>query len=86
MKKLFALPVAAALLMGWVGVAVAADMQQDGSSASKTMMQNNANASAQATTDVDMSYGGTMDDRTAAGSMHARQCSTGPRCNIYFGN
>ena len=85
MKIMMALSVAGALLMA-MPVATMADDVAQSSDASKATMQNNANASAQATTD--MSYGGAMDTRTSSGvpMMHARKCATGPECNIYFGN
>ncbi|MBP0593699.1 hypothetical protein J8I87_29230 [Paraburkholderia sp. LEh10] len=85
MKILMALPVAGALLMA-VPVATMAEDVAQSSDASKATMQNNANSSAQATTD--MSYGGSMEMRTSSGRPmpHARDCSTGPQCNIYFGN
>jgi hypothetical protein len=53
---------------------------------SKATMQNNANASAQATTD--MSYGGGTDTRTSSGApkAHMRNCTVDPQCNIFFGN
>lgn len=86
MKILMALPVASALLMAVPVATMAEDLAQS-SDASKASMQNNANASAQATTD--MSYGGAMDTRSSSGTtmmQHSRNCSTGPQCNIYFGN
>ncbi|MEI6001434.1 hypothetical protein H3V53_31035 [Paraburkholderia bengalensis] len=85
MKILMALPVAGALLLA-VPVATMAEEVAQSSDASKAAMQNNANASAQATTD--MSYGGTMDTRTSSGKtmQHARDCATGLQCNVYFGN
>jgi len=84
MKRLLTLPVAGALLFAAAGVAVGAEMPQS-QATPKATMQDNANASAQAATD--MSYGGTSDDRSASGAtLHSRQCSTGPQCNIYFGN
>ena len=85
MKILMALPVAGALLMAVPVATMAEDMAQS-SDASKASMQNSANASEQATTD--MSYGGSMDTRTSSGlpMQHARRCATGPECNIYFGN
>jgi len=85
MKIMMALSVAGALLMA-MPVATMADDVAQSSDPSKATMQSNANASAQATTD--MSYGGSMDTRTSSGvpMMHARKCSTGPECNIYFGN
>jgi hypothetical protein len=85
MKILMALPVAGALLMAMPVATMADDIAQS-SDASKASMQNNANASAQATTD--MSYGGATDTRTSSGrTMQAtRNCSTGPNCNIFFGN
>jgi hypothetical protein len=85
MKILTTLPLAGALLMTIPAAAWADDVAQS-SEPSKATMQNNANASAQATTD--MSYGGATDTRTSSGMpmMHSRSCSTGPQCNIYFGN
>jgi hypothetical protein len=85
MKILMALPVAGALLMAMPVATMAEDIAQS-SDASKASMQNNANASAQATTD--MSYGGAMDTRTASGRtmQSTRNCSTDSQCNIYFGN
>jgi hypothetical protein len=87
MKILMALPVAGALLMAVPVATMAEDMAQS-SDASKASMQNSANASEQATTD--MSYGGSMDTRTSSGKsmqmQHTRNCSTGPQCDIFFGN
>ena len=87
MKILMALSAAGALLIA-MPVASMADQVAQSNDASKAMMQNNANTSAQATTD--MSYGGAMDTRTSSGTTmpmpRARNCSTGPNCNIYFGN
>ena len=85
MKILTALPLAGALLMA-IPVATWADDMAQSNEPSKAMMQNNANASAQATTD--MSYGGATDTRSSSGlpMQHSRNCSTGPQCNIYFGN
>ena len=85
MKILMALPVAGALLMAMPVATMAEDIAQS-SDASKATMQNNANASAQATTD--MSYGGAMDTRTSSGRTmpSTRNCSTGTQCNVYFGN
>ncbi|MBN3758513.1 hypothetical protein G3N95_36775 [Paraburkholderia sp. Tr-20389] len=85
MKFLTALPVVGALLMAMPAATWADDVAQS-SEPSKATMQNNANASAQATTD--MSYGGAMDTRTSSGlpMQHSRKCATGPECNIYFGN
>ena len=84
MKKLLAVPVVGALLFAAAGEAVGAEAPQDQTTPKATMFDN-ANASAQATTD--MSYGGTSDIQSASGTMqHWRKCSTGPQCNIYFGN
>jgi uncharacterized low-complexity protein len=91
MKILMALPVAGALLLAVPVAAMAEDVAQS-SDASKATMQNNANASAQATTD--MEYGGATDTRTSSGKsmqmpmqmQHTQRCSTGPNCDIFFGN
>ncbi|MEM5387448.1 hypothetical protein VSR68_28160 [Paraburkholderia phymatum] len=86
MKILMALPMAGALLLA-VPVATMADEVAQSSDASKATMQNNANASAQATTD--MSYGGSVDTgMTSSGKAlpHSRKCSTGAQCDVYFGN
>lgn len=47
-------------------------------------MEDNANASAQDSTD--MSYGGTPDTSSASGDQRARQCTPRPFCDVYFGN
>lgn len=93
MKILMALPVAGALLLA-VPVATMAEDVAQSSDTSKATMQNNANASAQATTD--MEYGGSTDTRTSSGRAmpmpmpvqmpHSQRCSTGPNCDIFFGN
>ncbi|WP_109481728.1 hypothetical protein [Paraburkholderia sp. C35] len=87
MKILMALSAAGALLIAMPVATMADDIAQS-NDPSKAAMQNNANSSAQATTDV--SYGGAMDTRTSSGTAmqmpHTRNCSTGPQCNIYFGN
>lgn len=46
-------------------------------------MQDTASASAQSSSD--MSYGGVRDTRSASGGAHTRTCSTGPQCDIFFG-
>lgn len=46
-------------------------------------MQDDANASAQASTD--MSYGGAPDTRSASGKAASPPCGPGLRCDVYFG-
>jgi hypothetical protein len=61
----------------------------------RTQMQQNANESAQATTDMplrnagegaqDVSYGGVGGGQSQAGWRQNPACRFGPQCNVYFG-
>ena len=79
--------IAACLLVLGVGVprSVHADDTRPHTplSSSHQKMQDDANASAQAETD--MSYGGTPDTRGASGNAAKRSCGPGLRCDLYFG-
>ena len=85
MKLRLVVPVVSALMMAATGVAYAADMQQQDTqqSTGQATMQDNANASAQSTTD--MSYGGVADTRGAAGMARARGCAGPSQCDVFFG-
>jgi hypothetical protein len=84
MKSRLLLPTAALLLLGAAGTVSAADMpQQDDSSSGQATMMQNANTSAQSSTD--MSYGGVSDTHSAAG-WRTRTCTPPrPQCDIFFG-
>jgi hypothetical protein len=73
----------------------ALDSPPDEAMPGRTLMQN-ANESAQATTDMsygeagrppvrNVSYGGVATNTTEAGGRQERPCPSGPQCRIYFG-
>jgi hypothetical protein len=51
--------------------------------AAQATLQQDANMSAQSSTDT--SYGGMPDTRSATSSQRNRRCATGPNCDIFFG-
>jgi|GraSoi_2013_40cm_1033754.scaffolds.fasta_scaffold96916_2 hypothetical protein len=83
MKSSLMLSAIGACLFAVAGVTTAAQPPQDAQSSGKAAMQENANMSAQSSTD--MSYGGVADSRSTSGGMQPRKCSTGPQCDIFFG-
>jgi len=84
MKSWWVLPVAGALLLFGAGVSSAVAMQQNEQPSAQTATQENTNASAQS--GVDTGYGGVSSTRSASGSARTRPLSTGPQCDIFFGN
>jgi hypothetical protein len=73
--------------------------QTDAGMPGRAEMQQNANESAQATTDISLghgwqppqgmsqaSYGGTAAGRSEAGGKRAQSCAGGPYCSVYFGH
>jgi len=84
MKSRFVLPIAGALLLAAAGAASAAEMQpEDQQSQGRAQMMQDANMSAQSSTDT--SYGGVSDTRGAAGAMRMQACQSRPQCDIFFG-
>ncbi|HZZ11314.1 MAG TPA: hypothetical protein VFE79_11545 [Paraburkholderia sp.] len=74
--------------------------QQPAATSGRAVMQQNANESAQATSDMsygtsgqtapagqaqNTSYGGVAAGRSDAGERPDRSCTRGPQCQIYFG-
>lgn len=85
MKSRFVLPIAGALLLAAAGAVSAAETQQpqDPQTQGQAQMMQNANTSAQSSTDT--SYGGVPDTRSTAGGMRTHTCSSRPQCDIFFG-
>ncbi|MGF6297602.1 MULTISPECIES: hypothetical protein [Paraburkholderia] len=83
MKSRLVLTAACSLLLV-AGVSNAVERQQDEQSSAHATMKQNANESAQSSTD--MSYGGVPDTRMEAGNTPTRACSARPQCNIFFGH
>lgn len=77
--------------------ALGPDGQQEPTAPGSARMQQNANESAQATTDIplgdtwqgqpvqNVSYGGVAAGQSESGSRSDRACGSGPQCRIYFG-
>lgn len=79
----------------------AQDSQQGAAMPGHAVMQQNANESAQATTDMsfgengqaapaqqsvqNVSYGGVAGGRSETSGRDGRPCSDGPQCKVYFG-
>jgi hypothetical protein len=72
--------------------------QPDAGMSGRAQMQQNANESAQATTDMsfgqswqpgqgerDVSYGGVATGQSEAGGKRGQSCAVGPACRVYFG-
>jgi hypothetical protein len=96
-SRLFLLLMGAVLLVT-AGAANGAETWTTTQPSSRAQMQQNANESAQAATDMsytekgqnatatNTSYGGVAGGQSDRGAPHGRSCATGPECNIYFGN
>lgn len=76
------------------------DGQPDTGMSGRALMQQNANESAQATTDMsfgeaaqgtgtqavrNVSYGGVAAGQSESGGRPSQPCTSGPQCRIYFG-
>ncbi|SIT46970.1 conserved exported hypothetical protein [Paraburkholderia ribeironis] len=100
MKLRLLMVVASALLLLAPRTASATQPEgQPGAAASgRALMEQNANESAQATTDMSLgetgqgtqavqnvSYGGVAAGQSDSGSRRSPPCTSGPQCKIYFG-
>lgn len=99
MKLHWMLAIASAVLLLVPVTAGASELDgaQSGSPSGRSMMQQNANESVQATTDMSFgdsgqaqglrnaSYGGVAAGQSDMGVRQNRPCSEGPLCRIYFG-
>jgi len=102
MKVRVLMVAACAVLFLAPGTARAAqpDDQPGAGMSGRALMQQNANESAQATTDMSLgrgwqlhqeetvrnaSYGGTAGGQSEAGGRRGRSCASGFRCKVYFG-
>lgn len=83
MKSRLAFAVSSVFLLVVAGTANAQQTQQAQQPSGQATMQQDANTSAQSSTDT--SYGGMPDTRSAKSSMRTRNCTTGPQCDIFFG-
>lgn len=97
MKSRLLLPLMGVALLAAAGVANGAETWNMTQPSGRLQMQQNANESAQATTDmpyseggqnataVNASYGGVAGSQSDTGRSHGRPCTTGPQCDIFFG-
>jgi hypothetical protein len=102
MKSYLALPFASVLLFATAGQVSGQGLQPDSQWSAHARMQQNANESAQAETDMsygnlgwspnasgqfvkNASYGGVAATHGEMGGPANTQCSTGTRCDIFFG-
>ena len=84
MKSAFALPAAGALFLLSAGCTSVQETRQSVQPSARATMIENANASAQSSTDV--SYGGVPDTRSAAGgtrSPSSPTCTTRLKCDLF---
>ena len=84
MKLASALTAAGAIFLVSAGCTSVQETQQSVQPSARATMVENANASAQSSTDV--SYGGVPDTRTATGgarSTNAPTCATRTQCNLF---
>lgn len=81
MKSTVVVTAAGAILMVAANITSAQETQQRAQPSARATMQDNANASAQASTD--MSYGGIEATRSAAGDRRSNTCATGARCDLF---
>jgi hypothetical protein len=77
--------------------ALDSDGQQGAAASGRALMQQNANESAQATTDIplgdtghgqpvqNVSYGGVATGQSESGNRQTQSCGSAPQCRIYFG-
>ncbi|SRR6266702_1342017 len=99
MKLALLMALASAVLFLAPTAAGAGQGEQGAGMSGRALMQQNANESAQATTDVPLGgtgqnatpaaeavgYGGVAAGQSEAGGRQSRSCSSGPQCRIYFG-
>jgi hypothetical protein len=84
MKSAFVSTVTGAVLLVSAGCTSVQEAQQSAQPPARATMVENANASAQSSTDV--SYGGVPDTRSASGSTRSTSsptCVTGFRCDLF---
>jgi hypothetical protein len=100
MKLRLLMVVASALLLlaPNTASAVQQDDQPGAATSGRAQMEQNANESEQATTDMsysepgqgtqavqNVSYGGVAAGQSESGSRHYQPCNSGPQCKVYFG-
>jgi hypothetical protein len=81
MKSAFVVTAAGAILVVAASITSAQESQQRPQPSARATMQDNANASAQSSTD--MSFGGVEATRSAAGDRRSNTCATGGRCDLF---
>ena len=84
MKSAFVLSAASAVLLVSAGFTSAQETQQSVQPSARARMVENANASAQSSTDV--SYGGVPDTRSATGAARSPispKCATRLKCDLF---
>lgn len=100
LRLLMAMASAVLLLVPASAIALQPDDAQNGGVSGSAMMQQNANESAQATTDMsfgeggapatsavrNVSYGGVTAGQSETGARPSQPCTSGPQCKVYFGN
>jgi hypothetical protein len=80
MKSAYVLAAFGAIMLGSTSIATAQETQQSAQPSARAKMAENANASAQSSTDV--SYGGVPDTRSASGRMRSTTCATPDQCDL----
>ena len=81
MKSAFVVMLTGVILAITTSLASAQEPQQRTQPSGRATMLKDANASAQA--DTDMSYGGAEATQSAAGSRLSKPCSPGTRCHVF---